>query len=176
MWLARRPGVTAGMAREWYGALRCVPLKRQIRRFTGRVSQKAADAPLDEQLHREHHLRMRMHITKLVERHLAKNINDADEFVQTVVALEEIDIVTKDENIALKTAEGDHLLAGVSLIMWSALPPERQEVLWLKMIRNHVVNAVDFDPRPPHPRRRVTAKTPISRWEAAEHKLEPEQT
>lgn len=151
MWLASRDaaGVTPGMAREWYAGIRSTPLRRQVRQFTGRVSRAAASAPSDEQLHREHHLRMRSSLTQLIERHLHDSVNDPSEFVRAVVALEQVDIVTKAENRALQTAKGDPRVAEVEYVDWNTLPLKRRTELWAKMLRNHVLNAVEFDPRRP---------------------------
>ncbi|MEZ5465591.1 MAG: hypothetical protein R3F22_10295 [Lysobacteraceae bacterium] len=65
MWLAKRPSVTPSMARAWYTHVVAGRLSRRIRRFSGRVSQHAAEDP-EATLRLEHHQRIQTTLTALV--------------------------------------------------------------------------------------------------------------
>lgn len=155
MWLSRRPGVTAGMARAWYAGPRGVPLRRKLCQFSGMVSEKAAAAAPNEKLVLEHYMRRHWELSALVERHLRSDIKDPDEFVRTVVEVEKVHITTSDENIAARKAKGDYLAAKINLIPWASLPSIQRQELWRKMIQGKVTNATEFDPRPVGRSRRI---------------------
>ena len=146
MWLARRPNVTPSRARAWYTHIMAESVKRRVRRFTGQVS-RAAVAGKDP-LMLEHLMRIQTNLSSLVERHRAVNTPDPEEFVQLVVECEQVHIVTRSENYAAMRAKGDYVVAGIKLVDWSAIPPERQATLWRTMLRGRVANALGFHPMP----------------------------
>lgn len=145
MWLARRPAVTPSMARAWYTHVYAGRLARHTRMFTGKVSSRAAKAP-EETLRLEHHHRMQTTLTELVERHVSEDIDDASEFIQTILRCESVHIVTFRENYDVLQTKGDYDAAGVHLISWKSVAPDAQEILWRKMLKGRVANAADFRP------------------------------
>ena len=140
MWLARRPNVTAATARAWYTHVMAQKLKRRIRRFTGKVSQAAIDSKRAE-LRLEHYKRIQATLTDLVKRHLALKSPDPEEFIRIVLTCERVHIVTFDENNAARQAKGNYRKAGIVLVHWKSIPPNRQDQLWRKMLRGKVANA-----------------------------------
>ena len=146
MWLARRPNVTPGRARAWYTHIMAESVKRRVRRFTGQVS-RAAIAGQDP-LMLEHFLRIQTNLSSLVERHRAADTPNPEEFVQLVVECEQVHIVTRSENYAAMRAKGDYVVAGIELVDWSAVPPDRRATLWRTMLRGRVANSISFHPTP----------------------------
>lgn len=144
MWLAARPNVTPSVARSWYTHATAERLKKHVRMFTGRVSKRASE--FEEELRLEHFLRIQTTLTQLVEKHLAQNIRDAQEFVETIMRCEQVHIVTKAENYAAMTAKGDYGAAGIDLVDWSSLSYEKQLKLWQRMLRGKVANYRDYEP------------------------------
>lgn len=147
MWLARRPGVTAGNARAWYTHIMAEKVKRRIRQFTGKVSQAAAfseDAPLRP----DHYKRIQTTLTGLVERHRKSERAESEEFVRTVLKCERVHIVTFKENYAAMREKGDYRKAGIVLLPWQAISLERKTDLWRKMLRGKVSNADAYAPLP----------------------------
>ena len=145
MWLSVRPNVTPGRARAWYTHIMAEALKRKLRQFTGKVS-KAAAARGDDQLMLEHFKRIQTTLTALVERHRAEKLNDAEEFVETIVEFEQVHIVTRSENYAAMRAKGDYRQAGIVLLPWRSIPSDRRAELWKKMLRGKVANSAAFKP------------------------------
>lgn len=145
MWLARRPHTAPSAARAWYTHVAAVKLSRHVRMFSGKVSRAAAanDGPV---LRLEHFKRIQTTITQLVERHLHLAIDDAAEFVRTVVECEQVHVVTFHENYAARSALGDYDLARIELLNWSSLPADTRERLWRTVLRNRVANASRFAP------------------------------
>jgi hypothetical protein len=145
MWLAERPNTTPAAARAWYTHVAVHPLRRHVRRFTGKVSRAAAT---DEGaiLRLEHFMRMQTTLTQLVARHLKTGTRSAAEFIRIVLEYEQVHVVTVAENYAAMKAKGDYVVAGISLVDWRDLPAERQRVLWRKVLNGRVSNAADFAP------------------------------
>lgn len=143
-WLAARPGVTVGMARAWYAGIRAEPLKRRIRQFSGMVSEKAATAAPGDPLILEHYGRMHASISDLIRLHVFEGRFAPEEFVRTVIDVERVHIVTQRENVDARMAKGDYEAAGIRLLSWDALTPERQQLLWQTMLRSKVANAGAF--------------------------------
>jgi hypothetical protein len=143
MWLAERPNTTPSAARAWYTHVAVHRLRRDVRRFTGKVSHEAAT---DEGaiLRLEHFMRIQTTLTQLVARHLKTETRSAAEFISIVLEYEQVHIVTLAENYAAMKAKGDYLLAGISLVDWRDLPAERQRVLWRKVLNGRVSNAAEF--------------------------------
>jgi hypothetical protein len=145
MWLAERPNTTPSAARAWYTHVAAVRLRRHIRRFTGKVSQKAKD---DEgaALCLEHFKRIQTTLTQLVARHLKTGTRSAKDFIRVVLEYEQVHIVTFKEGYAAMTAKGDYSSAKISLVDWRDLPAERQQVLWRRVLNGKVSNANEFAP------------------------------
>src|SRR5688500_12927399 len=112
MWLAERSNNTPSAARAWYTHVRVQPLRRQVRRFTGKVSRAAAT---DESatLRLEHFKRLQTTLTQLVARHLKTGTRNAAEFIRVILEYEQVHVVTFDENYAARKAKGDYMLAGI---------------------------------------------------------------
>jgi hypothetical protein len=143
MWLAQRPGIKPAAARAWYTHIVHPVVRQQIRRFTGKVSIKAAT---DEaaQLRLEHFKRIQTTFTRLVAQHVESHIHNADEFIATVIDFEQVHIVTVAENYAAMKAKGNYSLADINLLDWNDIPLERRRVLWKKMLNGRVANAREF--------------------------------
>jgi len=147
MWLVRRPtpGITAGRARGWYTHIMAESLKRQIRRFTGLVSEQAVNNQTKD-LRLEHFLRIQNRLTDLVKRHREGEINDPGEFIQVVIECECVHIVTSKENYEAMRAKGDYAKASILLVSWASIPEERRAELWRQMLKGRVANANDYAP------------------------------
>ena len=145
IWLARRPNVSPSMARAWYTHV-CAPhLARRVRMFSGQISSLAAELP-EETLRLEHHHRIQRTLTSLVARHIAEDLFDPAEFIQTVIRCENVHIVTFRENYDVLKAKGDYISAGVNLVSWQSIRSETRELLWNKMLKGRVANALEFKP------------------------------
>lgn len=147
MWLAKRPNTTASAARAWYTHITSERLKRNVRRFTGKVSQAALKEGATLRL--EHFKRIQTTLTQLVDRHTKDEIYDPEEFVRIVLEYEQVHIVTVEENYAAMKAKGDYNKAKIILGDWSSIDPHIQRHLWSKMLRGKVSNASDFVPVTP---------------------------
>ena len=145
MWLADRPNTTPSAARAWYTHIASHRLQRQIRQFTGKVSQSAV-TDKSASLRLEHFKRMQTTLTQLVAKHLQTGTLNPTEFIKTILECEQVHIVTISENYAAMKAKGDYLLAGISLVDWKDIPKERQQFLWKKVLSGKVSNAVKFLP------------------------------
>lgn len=143
MWLSRRPNVTPGRARAWYTHIMAEAFKRQLRQFTGHVSEAAVTATT-EPLMLEHFKRIQTTLSDLVQRHRAQGLNDPAEFIQILVEYERVHIVTRSENYAAMRTKGDYELAGIKLRSWDSVPIARQRELWRTMLRGKVANASQF--------------------------------
>jgi len=141
MWLARCKNVTPSQARAWYTHVMAEKVKRRVRQFTGKVSKTASES-VSAPLRLEHYQRMQTKLTDLVE----KNIKNPDtcDFIQTLLKLERVHIVTLEENYLAMRAGGDYKKAGIVLVPWNTLEPERQTQLWKKMLRGKVSNANNY--------------------------------
>ena len=146
MWLARREHVRPSAARAWYTHVMAGGLARQLRIFTGKVSESAASNPRAV-LRLEHYARIQTMLTDLVQRHVAFKRPRPVEFVESVRAAERVHIVTFAENYAAMRHKGNYRAAGIKLIPWSKIPHSRQTTLWARMLRGRVANAADYDPR-----------------------------
>ncbi len=145
MWLARRPNVTAGRARAWYTHIMAESVKRQLRRFTGKVSTQAIN-DIGTELRLEHFMRIQTTLTSLVERHRQLEQGNSEEFVRILIDYERVHIVTSRENYDAMRAKGDYALAGINLVPWDEIALNRRTELWRKMLRGRVANASEYAP------------------------------
>ena len=120
-------------------------VKKQLRQFTGSVSEQAVASPeLDLRL--EHYMRIQTTLTGLVTRHLQNTQPNPEEFIRTLFDYERVHIVTVGENYDAMRAKGDYTVAGIKLLPWASIPSDRRLVLWQRMLRGRVANAHDFLP------------------------------
>jgi hypothetical protein len=79
-----------------------------------------------------------------MERHILEGENVA-EFINEVKRLERVHIVTKKENVLLRTNmyAGNYELAGIELVPWEHVP-ESSKVFLRNKIRGKVANADRF--------------------------------
>lgn len=145
LWLAMRPNVSAGCARAWYTHIMAERVKRRLRRFTGKVSKTAANVETAV-LRLEHYKRIQTTLTALVEQHRKLSKPNAGEFIRVLLDYERVHIVTVEENYAAMKAKGNYRKAGIELLPWNSLSPDRQAVLWKTMLRGKVANARDYAP------------------------------
>jgi len=143
MWLAQRPNIKPAAARAWYTHIAHLGVRRDIRRFTGKVSREAA-ADDASALRLEHFKRIQTTLTQLVAKHIESGAHDCTEFINIVIDFEQVHIVTSSENYAAMKAKGDYAIAGIDLLDWSELPTERRRVLWKKVLNGKVSNSRDF--------------------------------
>lgn len=120
-------------------------VKLHVRHFSGFVSETAM-RPEAGMLRLEHYGRIQTSMTGLVERHRARQVNDPDEFVRTLLDLERVHIVTMRENYDVMRTKGDYEAAGVTLLPWAEIDNERRKSLWRGMLRGKVANAAAFLP------------------------------
>jgi hypothetical protein len=146
MWLARRKGVSASAARAWYTHIRSNTVRQSIRRFTGKISEKASRSK-GMPLRLEHYKRIQTTLTKLIQKHLRSKINGEREFIRIVLSYECVHIVTSKENYDVMRAKGSYRKAGIELRAWRSLPPPRRALLWKTMLRGKVANAQTFAPK-----------------------------
>jgi hypothetical protein len=155
MYLAGRPNVSPSLARCWYTHIwrsrdnkkkRRQPL-RLISNFTGYVSKAAAESE-SARLSHEHYRQRDTKLTELVKRHLHLKASERDpeEFIRGLQDWEHVHIVTRKENEAAKAWNGDYKLAGIELLHWSELRPERRKTIWQEKLRGQVANANDYAP------------------------------
>jgi len=144
MWLSRRQNVTPGRARSWYTHVMAESVKRRLRMFTGFVSAVAV-ADIEGPLTLEHFLRIQTALSALVERHRQASQPDPNEFIDLLIKYERVHVVTRAENYAAMRAKGDYGLAGIALVPWTEIPPDRRRVLWRTMLRGKVANASAFE-------------------------------
>jgi hypothetical protein len=145
MWLAARKNVTPSMARAWYTHVAAGKFSRRIRHFSGKVSAKAAANPRAV-LRLEHHARIQTTLTQLVAAHLKRRRQNPAEFIRVILRCENVHIVTFAENYDAMKSDGSYQRAGIKLIAWNKLPERRRNVLWSKMLKGRVANAVKFAP------------------------------
>jgi hypothetical protein len=81
-----------------------------------------------------------------VERHRQQKQEGAEEFIRTVIDYERVHIVTVKENYDAMRALGDYEKAGITLVSWDEILPERRAELWRKMLRGKVANANAYAP------------------------------
>ena len=144
MWLAQRKNITPSDAPSWYTHVTANKYRKNLRKFTGFVSEKALDS--NATLRLEHFKRMQTTLTQLVANHLKSGKNDPNEFAQTVVDCEQVHIVTVRENYEVMKADGDYQKAGILLKNWNTLPMDARRILWKKTLKGRVSNAQEFEP------------------------------
>jgi hypothetical protein len=143
MWLGRRKDVSASATRAWYTHIRAGSMLRDIRRFSGKVSESAAKSS-GASLRLEHYSRKQTILTAFVTKHLKAKKSNPSEFVRVVVKYECVHIVTLAENYSAMRAKGNYPKAGIKLRSWRTLPPARRAQLWRTMLRGRVANAQRF--------------------------------
>lgn len=79
-------------------------------------------------------------------RHISKNLSDPSEFIQTVIRCESVHIVTFRENYDALKAKGDYIAAGINVVPWQSVSSDARELLWRKMIKGRVANAIHYKP------------------------------
>lgn len=132
-------GVRTGYT-HWLGP----ELAKEVRVFSGYVSESARDHGTNTGLVLEHYLRIQTELTSLIRRHMRDGEN-VSEFIAEVKRLEQVHIVTKEENNKLRRKEysGDYEKAGVRLLNWRDLPATSRVFLKKKLV-GQVSNANDF--------------------------------
>ncbi|MGM0629879.1 MAG: hypothetical protein ACQESI_01750 [Pseudomonadota bacterium] len=120
-----RTGYTHWFARE---------LSKEVRYFSGYVSEKAIEHGQTVGLVLEHPQRIQTMLTQLIARHIETGEN-AKEFVSEVKRLEKVHIVVKSENDALRRKEisGDYTKAGIKLVHWNDIPSANRKHLLTKL-------------------------------------------
>lgn len=132
-------GVRTGYT-HWLGP----ELSKEVRMFSGYVSQKAIDNGSKVGLVLEHYLRLQTNLTALIQKHVESGENKS-EFIAEVKRLERVHIVTREENTVLRRNEnsGDYGKVGVELVYWDRVPSKSKDFLKKKLIGN-VANASQF--------------------------------
>lgn len=132
-------GVRTGYT-HWLGP----ELSNEVRRFSGYVSENAMKNRTHVGLVLEHFLRIQTELTALISKHMKCGENKA-EFVMAVKHLEQVHIVTKEENTMLRRKEisGSYERAGIHLNHWQKVPLENRCFLRKKLV-GHVANAEEF--------------------------------
>ena len=144
MYLAGRPNVTPQRARAWYSEVRCRQFKTRIRMFTGMVSEKAIKG-VNERLVLEHHKRLSHTISNLITKHIGDKADNPEEFIESVLKCEKVNITTDQENHKAQAAGGDYKAAGIILVKWGGIDTKRKFELWNNMLRGRVANADEFE-------------------------------
>lgn len=144
MYLADRPNVSPQRARAWYSSVRREQFKRSICMFTGMVSEKAI-VDVNENLVLEHPERLSYTISKLISKHAEDKTYNPEEFVDSVIRCEKVNITTDRENHAVRKAEGDYESAKIILIEWRKIDEQRRIELWKNKLNGAVANADEFE-------------------------------
>lgn len=133
-------GVRTGYT-HWLGP----ELAKEVRIFTGYVSENAIINGTHIGLVLEHFLRIQTELTSLISKHFEYG-EDAEEFVAEVKRLEQVHIVTKEENTNLrkKVNSGSYEKAGIKLVHWPDIPEESRLFLRRK-IMSKVANFREFN-------------------------------
>jgi hypothetical protein len=131
-------------ARTGYTHWLAPELAREVRTFSGLVSENAINHGTNIGLVLEHHLRIQTELTSLIQKHINTGENNA-EFISEVKRLEQVHIVTKEENITLRCKEisGDYSKAGICLIHWKDIPTESR-VFLRKKLTGKISNIDEF--------------------------------
>jgi len=132
----------ATKARAIYSHVMASKLKMHLRTFTGKVSRAAAADP-DAKLVLEHFHRLQHKLTLLVADHI-KNGPDAAAFIKAVRNMEQVHIVTFEENYAAHRAKGCYDTAGIELLDWLDLPEDVRRTLYRRKLHGAVSNAKRF--------------------------------
>ncbi|OJF68495.1 hypothetical protein BK026_06665 [Alteromonas sp. V450] len=130
-----RTGYTHWFARE---------LSKDVRYFSGYVSEAAVAHGQTVGLVLEHPHRIQTTLTQLISKHIEQGEN-VEEFVSEVKRLEKVHIVVKSENDLLKRKDisGDYSKAGIKLLYWNEIPhPNRRHLL--KKLSGNIANIDDF--------------------------------
>ncbi len=115
-------------------------LRKYIRRFFGKVSKSAAiEAKVSLCL--EHFKRMQTTPDSTCRSPFETGLQDAEEFIRLLLDCEQVHIVTARENYDAMKAKGDYDKAGIVLVDWASVLPDRQHFLWKNMICGKVMNA-----------------------------------
>ena len=132
-------GVRTGYT-HWLGP----ELSKEVRFFTGYVSENALNKGTNIGLVLEHYLGIQRELTSLIKKHMEGGENTA-EFITVVKHLEQVHIVTKEENTTLRRKEisGSYEKAGIPLIHWQEIPFKSRMFLRRKLI-GKVANADEF--------------------------------
>ena len=146
MWLAARPNTRPGAARAWYSHVAVGPLIRSVRRFTGKVSIEAINAP-DEKLVLEHFNRMQSSLSSLVATQLKSCTRDVRAFIDLIHQCEQVHIVTDRQNHDARRAKGDYASAGIVLADWKDIGIDTQRLLYAKKLKGAVSNAAAYAPK-----------------------------
>jgi len=129
-------------ARAIYSHVIGTKLKMHLRTFTGKVSRAAAADP-EAKLILEHFHRLQHKLTVLVADHM-KNGPDAAAFIEAVRRMEQVHIVTFEENYAAHRAKGCYDTAGIELLDWLDLPVDVRRTLYKRKLHGAVSNAKQF--------------------------------
>lgn len=132
----------ATKARAIYSHVMASKLKMHLRTFTGKVSRAAAADP-EAKLVLEHFHRLQHKLTLLVADHI-KNGPDAAAFIEAVRHMEQVHIVTLEENYAAHRAKGCYDTAGIELLDWLDLPEDVRLTLYRRKLHGAVSNAKQF--------------------------------
>ena len=125
-------GVRTGYT-HWLGP----ELSKEVRMFSGYVSKNAMNNGTNIGLVLEHFLRIQTELTSLIGKHIEYG-EDKIEFINEIKRLEQVHIVTKEENTKLRRKKftGDYERAGVFLIHWDNIPSENRVFLRKKLMGN----------------------------------------
>ena len=109
-------------------------LSKEVRTFSGLVSEAAIIHGTNIGLVLEHFLRLQTELTSLIQKHIDEGENKA-EFISEVKRLEQVHIVTKEENTTLRRKDilGDYSKAGIHLVHWKDIPIESRAFLRKKL-------------------------------------------
>ncbi|WP_225032558.1 hypothetical protein [Paraburkholderia sp. XV] len=132
----------ATKARAIYSHVMASKLKMHLRTFTGKVSRAAAADP-EARLVLEHFHRLQHKLTVLVADHM-KNGPDAAAFIEAVRHMEQVHIVTFEENYAAHRAKGCYDTAGIELLDWVDLSEDVRRTLYRRKLHGAVSNANQF--------------------------------
>jgi len=132
-------GVRTGYT-HWLGP----ELSKEIRAFSGYVSENAINNGSKIGLVLEHYLRIQTELTSLIKKHMTQGENKS-EFISEVKRLEQVHIVTKEENTTLRRKEisGDYKKAGIQLVYWENIPVQSRTFL-KKKLSGKVSNLNEF--------------------------------
>ncbi|SPB14311.1 hypothetical protein NOV72_01561 [Caballeronia novacaledonica] len=132
----------ATKARAIYSHVMASKLKMQLRTFTGKVSRAAAADP-EAKLILEHFHRIQHRLTLLVADHM-KSGPDVAAFIEAVRRMEQVHIVTFEENYAAHRAKGCYDAAGIELLDWVDLPEDVRRTLYNRKLKGSVSNAKQY--------------------------------
>ena len=123
-------GVRTGYT-HWLGP----ELSKEVRMFSGYVSEKAINNGTHTGLVLEHFLRIQAELTTLIGKHIDHGENEA-EFIKEVKRLEQVRIVTKKENDELRKKEfsGNYKKTGINLVHWDSIDYKDRAFLRKKLV------------------------------------------